>query len=302
MIGQTRGYKVFQWFNYSFMFFILIITLLPYLNVFAVSLNDGRDTSLGGITFFPRVFTLDNYVTLLNDSSLVRAFMLTLAIVVLGTAYAVLIQFFAAYALKKKTLVGRGKILIFLVIPMFFSGGLIPTYILYSQTHLLNNFWVYIIPAGFSFYNFIVIRTYIASTVSESLEESARMDGANDFTIFFRIILPLCKPILATIVLWTAVGKWNDWTTTLYFVNDSSLYTLQYKLTEIIKESERINQLIRDTISRGGDVSALTKLNVVTPESLVAAQVIITTLPIICVYPFLQKYFLHGAMIGSVKE
>jgi putative aldouronate transport system permease protein len=299
MVGESKGYKVFKIINMCIMLFIIAITIIPYLNVVAISLNDSTDTALGGVTIFPRVITLLNYKTLFADKSLWAAFRLTTFTTVIATVYMLTIQFMTAYALKRKDLVGKNYILIFFMIPMFFGGGLIPTYILFAKAKLINNILVYILPAGFSFYNFVIIRTYM-NTVAESLEESAKIDGANDWTIFWRIVLPLCKPIIATIALWIMVGEWNDWTTTLNFVTRAKLYSLQFKLNEVLKESERIAKLIQEATITGEDVDYLQTS--VTPESIIAAQVIITTVPIICVYPFLQKYFVHGVMIGAVKE
>lgn len=296
----SRGYKVFQVFNYTFMILVILTCLFPYLHVLAKSLNDSVDTMTGGLTIFPREVTLENYKILFKDKTIYPALNISLYSVVFGTLIALTVQFSAAYALRRKKLVGRSAILTFLIIPMFISGGLIPTYILYSKAGLINNLLVYIIPGCFSFYNMIIIRTYMNSAISDSIEESARIDGANEIIIFFRIILPLSKPILATITLWHAVGEWNNWTTTLYFITKSQFQNLQYKLMQIIRESERIAQLMQQLAMEGKDVSDL--LNTISPESLIAAQIIFTTIPIILVYPFLQKYFVQGVMIGAIKE
>ena len=291
-----KGYRIFMFFNISFMVLIAVISLFPYLHIVAKALNQGIDSSMGGITIYPRVPTLENFKIILKDMEIWNAARITIMAVVVYTSLAIIIQFGAAYALRRKSLPGRNGLLLFFMIPMFINAGLIPAYILYSRIGLLNNFMVYILPGAFSFYNMIIIRTYMNSSIPASLEESARIDGANEITIFSRIILPLSKPILATIMLWLAVAEWNEWTKTLYFITNSKLFTLQYKLVQIIKESERIIRLLQEN----PDLHGL-KIDV-TPDSLVAAQIVVTSLPIIMVYPFLQKYFIKGVMLGAVKE
>ncbi len=299
MKDNSLSYRIFTIFNYVLLTLIGVVTLFPYLNVLALSLNDGLDSMNGGVFLWPRVPTLDNFRMVLSSNYMSQAVFISVTRVLSGTVLALLVQFSAAYAFTRKDLPGRVGFLIFLTLPMFFSGGLIPQYILFSKMHLLNTFFVYILPGVFSFYNMIVIRTYI-NTIPGSLEESAKLDGATEITVFFRIILPLSKPILATIALWVAVGHWNDWTTTIYFVTRQKLFTMQYVLVQFIKEGERIAALIQQAQMDGLDTSNMQANS--TPEALKSAQVIVTTLPIIMIYPFLQKYFIKGVMIGSVKE
>ncbi|WP_218154865.1 carbohydrate ABC transporter permease [Paenibacillus sp. UNC496MF] len=264
-----------------------------------MAFNDGQDSMLGGITLFPRQPTFSNFATLLRDDSIIRALFISIAKVIAGTALALAVQIAAGYALTKKRMVGRNALLLYFIVPMFFNGGLIPVYLLYSKLGLLNNFLVYVLPGAFSFFNVIIIRTYLY-TIPVSLEESAKMDGASELTVLWRIILPLSRPIIATIALWTAVTHWNDWTTTLNFITKPSLHTLQFKLMLMIKENDMIASLVQEAAQRG-EVNRAATLRV-TPEAIRAAQVVITTVPIILVYPFLQKHFINGALIGSVKE
>jgi len=207
----------------------------------------------------------------------------------------------AGYALSRKNLWGLKAVNIYFLIPMYMIGGVIPNYILYSNINLLNSFWVYIFPGLWNFYNVIIIRSYMQSSISDSIIEAARIDGASEWTNFSRIVMPLCKPILATIILWTAVGSWNEWTSTLYYVQNPDLHTLQYKLMQTLKESERITALIQEAIARGEDAQKVAGQMKVTTESMQAAQVIVVTIPIICVYPFLQKHFVKGVTLGAVK-
>ena len=297
-MNNNTGYKTFKIFNILFISLMFVVIIFPYLNVLARAFNEGSDTSLGGITIYPRVPTLRNFSLLINNDSVIGAAIISISRVVLGTLFALAVQFSAAYTLTKKRLLGRNFILILLTIPMFFSGGLIPQYILYSRMHLLNSFLIYILPFGFSFFNMIVIRTFLY-TIPASLEESAKLDGANEVTIFIKVIIPLSLPIVATISLWMAVFHWNDWVTTLYFVTNSRMHTLQFILMQMIQESDRLARLIQEDLKKGAVVN---QSQYITPDAVRSAQVIITTLPIILVYPFLQKYFIKGVMIGSIKE
>lgn len=299
--NEGVGYAIFQVFNYLFMIAIILVCLLPYLNVLAKSLNDGTDAMRGGITFYPRVFSLENFRVLLSDSSLIRATFVTLCKVVLQVTGSVAVQFMAAYALSRKNLWGLKGVNIFFLITMYISGGLIPNYILFSKMGLLNSFWVYVLPGLMNYYNVIIIRSYIQSNIPDSIIEAAQIDGAKEGTLFLKILLPLCKPIIATIVLWIAVASWNEWQTTLYYITNPDLHTLQYKLMQTLKESERLAALLQEAAQKGEDIEAIANQMKVTPESIQSAQVILVTLPIICVYPFLQKYFVKGVTLGAVK-
>ncbi len=301
MKNEGIGYGIFQVVNFLVMIGIILISLVPYLNVLAKALNDGNDTLRGGITIFPRVFTWDNFKVLLSDESLILATGVTLAKVTLQTVGSIIVQFMAAYALSRPGLWGLKGINIFFLVTMYIGGGLIPNYILFSKMGLLNNFWVYVLPGLWSYYNVIIIRSYIQSNIPDSVIEAAQIDGAQEGTLFVKIVLPLCKPILATIVLWVAVASWNEWTTTLYYITNPDLHTLQYKLMQTLKESERLTALMQEAAQKGEDIEVLAKQMKATPESIQSAQVILVTLPIICAYPFLQKYFVKGVTLGSVK-
>ena len=299
MNKTSTSYKIFTCFNLFLMFLIVVVCVFPYLHTLAKALNDGNDTMLGGITIYPRKFTWQNFTVLFNDVSMYKAFVLSVVRVILGTILGIMVQFSGAYALSKNSLPGRKKIMLFLIIPMFFNGGIIPTYLLFVKSRLINNFLVYLLPSLASYYNVLVIQSFIRSSVPDSLSEAASLDGASEFRILWQIIFPLSKPVLATVALWIAVGHWNDWTTTMYYITKENLFTLQYKLMQIVKESERLKALIQEAALTGEALS--TQAVKSTPESLVAAQVIITTIPIIIVYPFLQKYFVQGVTLGAVK-
>jgi len=279
------------------MLFISFMILFPYTNVLAVALNDNVQAVNVGFMVIPRSFTLMNFKSLLSDEAIIRAAVVTVGRVLLGVPYGVFIAFITAYVLSKRYLPGRRWVIFVLLIPSYIGGGLIPTYILFANLGLLNNPLVYILPTGFGFFGFILLRTYMY-TIPESLEESARIDGAGDYTIMFKIYLPLCIPIIATLVLFSAVGHWNDWTTTLYFVPNNQWNTLAFELQRILLEQGRIARLIQEAIMRG----EIPRTSPGTSQGIRNAQIIVTTLPIVMVYPFLQKYFLKGLLIGGVKE
>lgn len=296
---ESVSYKLFKIGNIAALAVIVVVMIFPYANVLAYAFNDAMDSRFGGITFYPRVFTLANFRVLFANDDITLAIVISVLRVVIGTIVALFVQYTCAYAFTLKGIKGRGLILILLIVPMYFSGGLIPTYLLYSKLHLLNSFMVYVLPISFSLYNMVIIRSYLYS-IPESLAESARIDGANEFIIMLRIYAPLSLPIIAVLALWTAVGHWNDWTTTLYFITDRKLFTLQYILMQILQEGERIAKLLEESLKRGVDIGSVRQQT--TPAAIRSANIIITTLPIVLVYPFLQKYFVKGITLGAVKE
>ncbi|THF80352.1 carbohydrate ABC transporter permease [Cohnella fermenti] len=295
----TRGEKVFQTLNMALLSLLSILFLYPYLNQLAISLNDGADTAYGGITIFPRVWTLENFAAVFSNESFTRALFVTVARVVVGTATGLVVTLAASYALLNKKLPGRNAFLTLLLIPTFIQGGLIPTFMLYRELHLINNFWVYILPSIFVFYNMLIMRAYL-ETIPASLEESAKLDGANSIQILFKLYLPLSMPVVATISLWIAVTHWNDWTTTLMFVQDTRTQTLQFMLYKVLKESELMMQMAVERSMQGGESSGA--MPTITPTSVRAATLIVSTLPIVMVYPFIQKHFVKGVMLGAIKE
>jgi putative aldouronate transport system permease protein len=228
---------------------------------------------------------------------MIRAVFVSLGRLAVGVPYGVFLAFISSYALSKKYLPGRRAIIFLLLIPSYIGGGLIPTYILFAGIGLLNNPLVYVLPTGFGFFGFILLRTYM-HTVPDSLEESARLDGAGDYAIMWKIYFPLCTPIIATLVLFSCVGHWNDWTTTLYFLTNNRWNTLAYELQRVLMEQDRIAKLMQEAIMNG----QIPRSSTGTSQGVKNAQIILTTLPIIAAYPFLQKYFIQGMLVGGVKE
>lgn len=294
----TMGQRIFNVFNIIIISFLCVLMVYPFLNQLAVSLNQSLDTSLGGITIYPRKFTLSNFETVLQNSQIRVGALISVTRVITGTILALIVTFSAAFALSYKKLRGRTAFNWFLSLPMYISAGMIPIYILYRYLGLMNNYLVYILPGVFSFYNMLIIRSYL-ETLPASIEEAAKIDGANDIYIMFRVILPMSLPVVATVALWVSVGYWNDWTTTLYYVTKPQLFTLQYVMMQIIKQTEAVQQMVSNAMN---NPDASRNLARPTPESVQAATLIVSTVPILVVYPFLQKYFISGVTLGAVKE
>ncbi len=293
----SKSYKTFLVVNATVLILLSAVLIYPYLNQLAIALNDGNDSALGGITIFPRKFTMINFTTILSDQSVGKATLVSVLRTVLNVVIHLFVTFSAAYALTRRNLKGRSVINKVFMLTMYLNAGTIPTYILFRYLGLINNFWVYVLPYSFSFYNMIIMRSFIQE-LPIALEESALLDGANEFTILMKIIVPLSKPVLATIALWVAVGQWNDYSSTLMYVTDKNLFSLQYLMLRIIKQGEALKQIGLDQ-AMGADTSAA--IAQTTSESIKAAMLIVSTVPILCIYPFLQKYFVKGVTLGAVK-
>lgn len=285
---------VFKALSVILLVLLCALIVLPFLNVLALAFNDGKDAMRGGITFFPRVWSLDNFRYVLSNSKYLGAYKITIARTLIGSTLSVIITAMAAYALRDRSLPGRGFFNRYFILTMFFSGGTIPMYLALQSYGLLNSFWVYIFNASIiSVWDMMVMRTFFDG-ISESLEEAARLDGANDLRIFVQIILPLSKAVLAVIFLFKAVYHWNDWFSGAYYVKNTSLYPMQ----TIVQWMLQLEEALKDLNAEGAD-SIMNRH--ITGESLKMAIVVVTIGPIICIYPFVQKYFVKGVMIGSVK-
>ncbi|WP_435922903.1 carbohydrate ABC transporter permease [Paenibacillus sp. DYY-L-2] len=299
-VGRRRLEPIlFNTFNTLFMIGLVIVTLYPFLNTIVVSLNAGNDTIRGGIYLWPREFTWQNYKAVFASGTIYDAFWISVARTVLSTLLNLGLTTMLAYTLSRREYVFRKPITLVFILTMYFNAGLIPGYFLMKDLHLLNTFWVYVIPSMISAFNMIVIRTYIG-TIPESLVESARIDGAGDFKIFVRIIFPLCKPVLATIALFVAVGAWNSWFDAfIYTSSHQELSTLQYELMKLLSSSMNANS--NPAVSNGVGMTQ-GSVDMVTPISIRAAVTVVASVPILLVYPFMQKYFVVGLNVGSVKE
>lgn len=273
------------------MIFVLIC-VLPVINLASVSLSSKSAILRGDVAFFPVEFTPNAYVAIVRDASMIRSLFYTIELTLIYTALAMVLTILLAYPMTKKRLRGRGFLSMFVIFTMYFNGGTIPTYLTIKDYGLINTMWSLILPGLISTYNMIILRSFISSLPGE-LEEAAIIDGANDFQVLFKIILPLSLPSIATISLFYAVGKWNSFSDALYYISAEALQPLQLKLYNLIKGSTTldISTLEGNSADLGYSIS----------ESIESASIIFATLPILVVYPFLQRYFVSGVTVGAVK-
>lgn len=290
----SRAIVKFSVSDFIIMVFIVILCLtcvLPFFHLFSKSISSNAAVLAKKVYFFPVGINLGAYISIFKDGQLVHSMLysalVTLIYTVLGTAATVM----AAWPLSRKRFKGKTGFTFIIMLAMYFGAGLIPTYLLLNDLHLLNTMWVLILPGMFSPYNFLVMRTYFTASIPDSLEESAYLDGAKNSQILMRIVLPLSKPILATIALFLAVGRWNGYADSKYYITKKAMHMIQYLLSLMVlsvADSEKIS------IS---EASAVTT----TPEVMQAAAIMFVTIPILCIYPFVQKYFVKGVMIGAIK-
>lgn len=296
MVVGEKNDKVFLTVLYIVLTLLAIITLYPFLNVLALSFNDAMDSVKGGITIFPRHFTTLNYKQVLESDNLVTGFRNSALRTIIDTGIGVLVSAMLAFTFSRKDFMARKLYSIIFLLTMYISGGLIPGYMLIRDLHLMNNFLVYVIPSLTAMWNIMIIRSFIDG-LPYSLQESAMIDGAGDFTIFYKIILPLCTPVLATVALFIAVGQWNAWFDTYLYCQDKpSLTTLQFELQKILQSVQA------SMPSSNQEARTMLQNNAITPESIKMAITIVCTVPILIVYPFVQKYFVQGMTLGAVKS
>ena len=275
---------------------LMFLTLYPVINTVAYSFNDGTDALRGGVGLWPRVFSLKSYESILKDNSVYQAAFISVSKTIIITLLNLFWTGMLAYALSRREYVLRRFITLVMVLTMYVNAGLIPNYLLVSKTlSLKNSYWVYIIPTMFSCFNMIVIRTYIGG-LPDALVESARIDGAGDIRVYWQIIFPLCMPVLATVALFVAVGSWNSWFDTyLYNGTKKELYSLQYLLKMKLATTQQSANAAKTS------AEALKSTTTTTPITIRCSITVISTVPILVVYPFLQKYFVTGMALGSVK-
>ena len=291
---------VFTTINTTVLGLLCAVMIYPLLNTLAISFNDGLDAVRGGIWLWPRVFSLKNYDIVFHMNTIYQAFVMSVLKTVVIVVTNILFTSMLAYAISRKEYIFRKPVTLLFVLTMYFDAGLIPNYLLIKDLGMLNTFQAYWVPNIISAFNLIVIRTYMKS-IPESLTESARIDGAGDLRIWWSIVMPLCKSTLAVIALFVAVGSWNGWLDTLLYNSGKQwLSTLQYELQKLLASA--MNAGTNQGGSSGGNVSAGQGGQVTTPLALRSAITIVAAVPILCVYPFLQRYFVSGLMIGGVKE
>lgn len=272
-----------------------VITVWPFIYVFSMSVSDPSEVLRQSVWLYPRGFSLDAYARIVNNAYLWQSYRNTVFYVVVGTALNCLMSVMAAYPLTKRNLFGRKLLVKIILIPMYFNGGLIPFFIIMTKLGLYNNILIMILPFMVTTWNIILVRTFFMG-IPGALCESAYIDGANDFRILFTIIVPLSKPILAVIALYTAVGIWNNWFTALIFLPNTKLHPLQLFLAKVLVFES-------PDIKNGLDIDLNQRLKTFsTAVQLKYAVIIFSSLPIMCSYPFLQKYFIKGVLVGSLKE
>ncbi len=289
MRHTSTSRKVFVVCNTIFLILLALICFLPLLNLFAISLSGKAAANSGRVTFWPIDFTLMAYEKTFNNNNFLRSFGISLLRTVIGTGFSMFVIITAGYALSKN-FKGRTALMWFFVFTMLFGGGLIPSYMVNTSLHLKNSFWVYIFPGAFSCYNMILIMNFF-KTIPISLEEAALIDGAGFFTVLRKIYLPLSKAGIATVALFIMVGNWNEWFTGILYMSDTKNYPLASFLQVIVVQGNQ-QDLAMDPTSAA----------MMSERTIKAAQVFIGALPILMVYPFLQKYFVKGIVMGAVKE
>ena len=280
--------------NYTLLAIVAFVALYPFYYTIVCSFSDGYDLMRGGVYLWPRKFSLDSYKLFLSDGAWQNAFLISVSRTVVGTLLSVFTTTLFAYGLSRKNLIFRKGYVIMVVITMYFSGGLIPYYVLLRNLALLNKFWVYVIPGMVSAF-FTMVGMNFMRTIPDAMLEAARIDGAKEIGIFLKIVLPTSLPFLATISLFIAVGQWNSWLDSAYFVSDKRLYTMAFKMMTTL------NKILATSteVSTAGQISTA---NTTTNFTVQATAMVVSMAPIMCVYPFLQKYFVQGMMLGAVKE
>ena len=295
---NTDGNRAINKFRISDAVMMLILVILcatcvlPFVHLLAKSISGNEYVIAKQVAFWPKGINFDAYASIFKDGGMVYSMIYSVIVTVIFTALGMAVCTCAAYPLSKKRLKGKKLLTFLLMVPMYFSAGIIPSYLLYQKLHVLDTMWVLILPLIYSPYNMLIMKNYFQSTIPDSLEESAFLDGASNFQILSKIVLPLSKPILATLSLFYAVGRWNSYADNMYYTKSANLKLIQYKLYQLVASAAEAQ-----TSSLADTGSAIQS----TPEVLQAASIMFVTIPIIIIYPFLQKYFVQGTMIGAVK-
>lgn len=293
--GGAHAVNKFRLSDFVMMAIIVILCatcVLPFLHVAAKSISGNTAVMAKSVFFWPKEITFDAFKRVFGDSSMTYSMIFSVIVTLIFTVLGMLVCTCAAYPLSKRRLKGRSVITFLLMVPMYFSAGIIPAYLLYQDLNILDTMWVLILPLIYSPYNMLIMKNFFMSTIPDSLEESAFLDGASNFQVLGKIVLPLSKPILATLSLFYAVGRWNTYSDNMYYTREANLKMIQYKLYQLVAAAnEAQTASLADT---GGASQSV-------PEVLQAASIMFVTIPIIIIYPFLQKYFVQGTMIGAVK-
>ncbi|WP_090114639.1 carbohydrate ABC transporter permease [Cohnella sp. OV330] len=283
-------------FVYAFLILVFLVTFYPFWNILVLSLNSADDAVRGGLYLWPRSFSLQSYQEILKDQEILSGIKVTLLRTAIGAPLTVFVISLLAFALSKKDLVGNKLISLFFIFTMYFGGGLIPYYMILKSVHLIDTFAVYIFPNLMNVFFVIIVRSFMQELPAE-VEESAKIDGANDFQIYARVVLPICVPVLVTIGLFSAINQWNAWFDSYVFTYKSELKTLQAVLVKILNQYQT-----QEFTSSSGQLADSSKRMAVSSETIRMAATMVATLPIVLVYPFLQRYFVKGMTLGAVKS
>ena len=294
----TPGDIVFYIFNYLFFTLFTITCIFPFWYLFVNTVSRNDYVQRGIVNFWPKGFNIQNYLALKEVSDLGSAFIISVSRTLIGTALMVIASAFIGYLVTKQEMWHRSFWYRFLVITMYFNAGLIPMFITMKNLHLTNTFWVYVIPTIVQPFNIILVKTYVES-LPKALQEAAEIDGAGIFKIFYKIILPTCTPILATVAIFAAVNQWNNYQDTLIYITDQKLYSLQYLLYTYINQASSLAAMVRNSGAAGMSAAALATQQTGTSIQMTVSVVVV--LPILCIYPMFQRFFVKGIMIGSVK-
>ncbi|MEF2245938.1 MULTISPECIES: carbohydrate ABC transporter permease [unclassified Paenibacillus] len=288
---STTGEKIFYAINYIFLLLVALSCLLPVVHLMALSLSDTHAVASGRISLWPVGWTLESYAALWSGTRIVDAFYNSLIITVIGTLLSVACTILTAYPVSRKYFIGRKFFMLAMVFTMMFSGGTIPTYLVLKELHVINTYWAIWLPALVSTYNVLVMRTFFVN-IPDEIDDAARIDGCGEWRIMLQIILPLSMPVLATITLFNGVGLWNAFMNVIIYMNETD----KYNLTVLVQQMIRQQSVLQEMVNISPDDAAS-----ITPEGLKAASVMVLIIPMLAVYPFLQKYFVKGVMIGSIK-
>lgn len=292
-IKRTVSDRVFDSINILIMLLIIATMLIPIIHVVSVSFSIGSEVQKGGLFLWPRGFTLEGYKKVFQDKMIVRSYINSIVYSVGHTILVVILTALTAYPLSIRDFPLKKGVTIFVMITMFFSGGAIPTYLLMKELHLINNPLVMILPFTVTGYNLILFRTFF-SGIDPCMRESAKIDGAGEFRILLQVIMPLSKAIIATVSLFTFVGKWNDWYSALIYLNEEKYYPVQMILRKVLFNSSAFANM-------DPAIMQMFRNNEITAANIQMATIVVIMLPIMCIYPFLQKYFAAGVMVGGVK-
>ena len=297
---KTIGDRIADVIIYVAFGLLALICIFPIYYIFINSISNNDAVARGDVMFWPVGIQFQNYLDILDQPDIGSAVWTSLSRTFLGTFLSLLCTSFIGYAFSRQELWHRKLWYRMLTMTMYFSAGLIPSFLNIRMLGLYNTYWVYIIPGLISVYNMILFKTFVES-IPASLEESADLDGAGYLLKFFKIVLPLCKPIIATLCIFSAVGHWNDYLTTVYYIQDRKLFTLQFLLYDYMNKSNRLAQMIKEMGGQLNSTAISAAMNAINPTSVKMSVAMVVTLPVLCVYPFFQKYFVGGIMIGAVK-